>query len=161
MVYIFCVIIMCTSAYIGIKLPQILIKRAQFFKKLGEFCDFYKMKISFFQTKVSSIIDEFTDKHSSQLNQIFIEIKKYMLDGNGVEFLKQYNFLKADEIEIIKSFITELGKNNVDNQILLADKFADYVNRIALDCESKSVKQKGVIFKISLACGAVISILII
>ncbi len=161
MVYVLCVGIMCVSALIGKKIAKIVVLRDEFYKLIVVFCDYLKTNISMYRMKTNELIDGFVKNYPSQFDKIFIGFKKCIGAVNNELQLTEIGFLKTSEIQEIKNFLLQLGTSDEANQIAAIENFKQVISyRTELCKKSRNIKE-GLIFKISLAIGSVICILII
>ena len=162
MIYFVCIGVLCFSAFIGKQLTGVLVKRAEFFAKMNEFCGYLRSNIAFFHKKLADIFDGFISDFYSKYNDVFYEFKKYVDVGDKNEIkIDKLFFLKSDEKNTIINFLLELGKSDEKNQILLIDNFGSYINKKSEECNLKRKTNEGLIYKVSLAVGAVVCILIL
>ncbi|MBQ7467003.1 MAG: stage III sporulation protein AB [Clostridia bacterium] len=160
-IYFVCITIMAASYFAGKEIAKIYVKRDRFFKNLSEFCDFLKSNISFFQTKISEIFDGYIKDYSSEFDNIYKQFQNLIMDENGKSVAEDIKFLKAEDKVTLNNFLKGLGKSDQKNQMMLIDNFKNYALKRSEECASARRSQEGLIFKVSLAVGAVICILII
>ena len=162
MIYFVCIGVMVVSAFIGKQITLRIVKRDRFYKDLYEFCGYLKGNIAFFQNKIVDIFDGYIKEYKSDFCGFYTSVKNSFLNNNELDLaIENLKIFKTEEKIALKSFLVGLGKNDQSNQVLLIDNFKQYVSKKVDECSSIRKSREGLIYKLSLAVGAVICILIL
>lgn len=161
MIYFLCIGILCLSGLIGKKIAKTVVVRDEFYKFLCSFCDYIKMNISLYQIKINDLFDGYVKNYPSKFEKELIEFKKYVCDDNKNKACGEIKFLKPSEHEELKNFLIQLGVSDECNQISHIDNFKQLVLSKAQECKNIRKVNEGLIYKVSLAIGSIICILII
>lgn len=135
--------------------------REKVFVELESFCMFSKTEIAFCQTKVGDIYLKFFNSFVVTNKQFFEELKSISEGAKqSFTFENQY-YLKKNEKEKIVEFGKLLGKMDEKNQILNIEHFSSLVNFWKNEACLKRKQNQPLCYKLSLAVGALICILIL
>lgn len=155
------VLILGCSALCGKLFARRFEWREKFFVELDNFCMFSKTEISFCQTKIDDIHSKFLNTYSVTNKSFFDEMKEISKGKNqDLSFEKQL-FLKKQEKEKIVEFAKMLGKTDEKNQILNIEHFLSLVKEWKDEACLKRKQNQPLCYKLSLAVGALICILIL
>ncbi len=157
---ILCLFIMAVSGGIGISFKISIKKKLAFFNLLNDFAEFAKQNISLFKNNLVQIIDEFILKENEK-NAKYLQIfqKNGQIYTFDRDLVLKYSGNEADA-DMILRFLSELGKNEYDFERIRLDEFLSIL-KSKTNKEKEELSSKGSLaFKVSLAIGAVLSIII-
>ena len=161
---VLCIILVVLFGGIGYGISSNYIKRKRFFFELNNFLIFLKTEISFSQTKLETIINNFKQRACSKdliilLDNYLISLSRNLLTKDNL--FQKTSILSEQEKESIYLFFNGLGKIDVFNQIDVIEKFintsAEYLN-IA---KEESSKYSALYTKLGIIIGAFLSLVII
>ncbi len=156
MIYLFCVVIVVSSAFVGRAITQKYVQRDEFFKELINFLHRLKNDISFRKIKLNELIDGYISKSKNKYSCIIAELfKNCNMDGRNLRFLKN------DEKMIINNFVSSLGSSSAEIEVSNIDNFIENIKSISLACEVERKKNGILYYKLSIAVGIVVCVLII
>lgn len=125
---------------------------------LYEFCKFYDSNMTLFKNNIVEIIDKFKrEENFKNFHQFFVsESGIYRFDK---AFLQKF-LSEGSELMIIDNYFSGLGKNDYEYEKEKNKNFEAYI-KSALEKARKVAEQKGgLCFKLSLALGAVLCIVL-
>ena len=156
MKYLICVLIVAFSAGVGKMLSKKYVVRDMFFKELLDFLNLLKSNISFKKMKVEEIYNNFFEGEPKFKN-LFEEMKS----SGQITNSKQFWFLKNEEKKTLESFLKTLGTGNDVTEMQNIENYISSLKDKIHDAEDNRKKNESIIYKVSLAVGAVICILIL
>lgn len=161
MVYVGCVLIIVLSSVVGRGLVKLFIIRDKFYKELKLFVGYAKTEIEFSQIKLTELFDKFFEEKQVEFLKEFQEIKNYLMQ-NEKKCLdnKILYFLKREERRNIEVFFRGFGTKGVSEEIGQLEKYQEELKRKINEVESIRKTNEGLIYKLSLAVGVVVCILI-
>ncbi len=162
MVYVACIGLVCLSAFIGKLITKSFVQRDKFYKEMILFCEYLKNNIGFRQTKLSNLFDDYMAQYPKSSNS-FNYLKEVCLNGEARASKEQspLYFLKQEEKQAIINFFKSLGKGNSDVELSLINNFKTLIDTKSKDAESFRKTNESLTYKLSLAIGVVICILIV
>lgn len=155
-----CIIIfvICSGAGYIYKL-RLKIKQ-QFLEYLLEFENYLSCNMTLFKNDVIEIINKFLESKKDKcekFNLVFVQ-------SNGVYLFDKKILLKylkdENQVAMIDRFLKELGKNEYEFEKEKNKNFEDYIKTEIVDAKNVCDKQGSLYFKLSLALGAVLCIII-
>ena len=157
MIYIVCVGIVCLSAYIGKILTRALVERDEFFKEINLMLEYFKNNIEYRHCKIAELFKNY--KHVTLNNSVYQKIHDYYFDNK--EKRMKFTFLKAEEKERLNVFFKEFGNGDKNVEVNNIVSLMEYVKNKKIEASEVRKKNEGLIYKVSIAVGVVLSIIII
>lgn len=155
-----CLIILCASAIYGYNLKRKLKRELNFLEYLKEYANFCLSNISLFKNNLSNIIDNFIimqKNKNAKYNQLFIKNGDYFKISE--DFLSKL-ILNKNDYGIIYTFLQTVGTNEYDFERQRIENFISYLD-VLIAKEKELLKTKADLkFKLVLAIGMVICIVI-
>ena len=156
------VAILGLSAVCGKMIALIYEKRDKLYEELENFCMFMKNEIGFCQTKVGTIFDKFEKAYNVKNTEVFKELKTCVESKNISEKTTQsVYFLKLHEKQMILQFFKNLGNLDEDHQVADIENFAENVKKNHEEATSKRKQNAPICYKLCLAAGAVVCVMIL
>lgn len=154
--------IVAVSAICGKIISRGFEKREVFFNDLENFCLFLKSEITFKQSKIGDIYEQFYKTYNPASVEMIKRIEQLSTDRQkNISLLEKIYFLKKEEKQIIYDFAITIGKTDEDNQIANIKNFVEYVKRWQQEASLKRKQNTPLCYKVCLAIGAVICVLIV
>lgn len=157
---IICILVFSASGLAGYLYKRRLRQETEFINYLFEFENFYNSNMTLFKNNVVEILNNFMKMKKEKFekfNQIFV-LKNGIFETNENE-IKKYISNEAS-VSVIKNYLVGLGKNEYEFEKEKNKNFDNYI-KIELEKSKKNLEQKGgLYFKLSLALGAVLCIII-
>lgn len=154
-------VILSVSAFCGKLFSQNYSKRETFFTELENFCLFLKTEICFSQTKVGAIYEKFERTYKIKNSAIFNAMKMVSENKTDEKELNNCYFLKTSEKEKMIEFATEIGRTDEKNQVLNIEHFLESVKIWKSESIEKKKQNQPLCYKLCLAFGALVCILIL
>lgn len=155
-----CVLIFCTSGLVGYLYKKRLQTNFDFLEYLLSYLNFLSSNITLFKNNVVEITKNFMQLENDKN-------KKY-----GQLFVTENGILKTDEkvlksyisdeasLAVIKNFLVDIGKNDYEFEKEKIKNFELYLKSEREKAKQNFEKKGGLYFKLSLALGALICIII-
>lgn len=161
-------IIITASALIGNNYAEALSKRTSTLKAMEYMLEEIELLIRFRSADVYEIIDSL--QRSPQLKNL--KFIKYAVEhlGDNVPFdclwekaIDEYNenFLKAEDIELLKSIGKEIGKSDLEGQISIIELKKNELSALIRRSEEEYTGKAGMYRSIGILGGALVSILLV
>ena len=163
MKYLLVVSIVCLSGFVGNLIAKNYVTRDLFFKEMINFFNYVKNNIGFKLTKIYEIFTEYEDicdkrfvKHIKLMKELTIENEPVTLND-----FADFYFLNKEEKIVFVKFFKDFGK--ADNYVECAniDNFIKQLEELKKRAEDNRTKNEGLVYKLSIAIGMVVSILMI
>ena len=131
-----------------------------FLKYLEEFNEFYYSNLVLYKNNSVKIINNYIIMHKNKnANYVKLFLKNNNIISYNEEILKFYIF-DNHVIEIIKRYLNDIGKNEYNYESEKCKNFSSFL-KTAIDKSEENYKNRGgLTFKILLAIGAVVAIII-
>ena len=163
LVYVSVVFVLCLSAMAGRLVVKKIILRDEFYKNLKLMLAFFENNLQFVQTKVEVLFDDFLNKCSVKNINSFLFLKEFCVNKGGdfEEVKKHFSFLKKEEINIIVDFFQNFGSYDISSEVNKIKALLSYAEDKSREYSEIRKQNESLIYKVSLAVGAVICILIL
>ena len=152
--------IIIVSGYIGYQYKMKFFKQLKTINDLKEYCIYFKDNLVLFKNNICEININYINMHKNKNANNVLFIKNNMcLNQINLKYLQNtiYNHGLYSEIQ---TYFLSQGKGEYEHEVFKINELLDILNR-ELICTKDDLKQKGdLYFKLILAIGAVISILI-
>jgi len=162
MVYVLCVGIVILSGVVGKFIAKSFVLRDGFIKELIHMVTYFKNNISFKQTKVIDLFNDYIKlsegKYTQQIKTLSCLVNKNI---DAKQYSSQLYFLKKEELAVIIKFFEDIGTSSEEIEVEKVEVFLEYLKNKSKDAESARQKNEGLAYKVSIAIGIVVSILII
>ena len=163
MVYVGCILIIIMSAYIGKYISNKYVYKDKFYQFLVGLCVYLKSNIGFNHTKIEQLFDDYIKSYKTEFNNEVNLFKKiclqYDLEVKEISYvLKNIN---KEEREVIISRVKQIGNNEEKFEMEKLDQFMEYCKYKQKEYENQRKNMQPLCYKLSLAIGSVICILII
>ena len=162
--YLVCVLVVCVSAYIGRLIVKRYVDRDNFYAELIQLIEYIKNNIIYKQSKIKDLFNEYMKKDKVFFKSQLDKMKDCVLttDNNSSKLKKtEFSFLKSDEISQIERFLRELGTSNSEIEISKINGFISGIKTKKEEVYTARKQNEGLIFKVSIAIGVILSILIV
>ena len=161
MKFVLMIFIVAISGFVGNFFASKYVVRDKFFTDVIHLFNYIKNSINFKRQKLNDIIYEYQKNNE---NNKFMKLISSFVSGGSVvkiEDLNELYFLTQDEKVNFVRFLNELGTADqvVENQNI--NNFIAIIESYKKDAEDKRRKNEGAIYKLSLAAGCAVCILII
>lgn len=153
--YFVIILVIGVSALCGKIASDYFNKRAIFFNELETFCIHFQSELTFRQSKISEIYGNFFRVYQPKNKPLFEKMQNCQIQD-----LSKRQFLKIEEVQIISDFSKKVGVTDVQNQLVNLENFKAYVKKWQEEATEKRKENLPLCYKICLAIGAVICILI-
>ena len=164
MIYVGCVLVVCLSGLVGNSLVKIFVLRDKFYKEILRFVQYLIVEIDFYQTKIHALFIKYINENNTifktQLNEIMQMIIEDKREEKKLD-AKSFYFLKHDDKKSLETYFLQIGNKGVDIEVSNLKRFEGWVKAKSKDVEVQRKNNEGLIYKLSLAIGAVICILIV
>lgn len=152
------VLVMFCSGFVGYIVKSKYLSQLNLIKDMLDFLSLYKANLSFYHENLHEIILKYN------INQKNKDTKNTLFQLNNGIFVPNYNIFSkiynSDIVNLSKDYFSSLGSVDLFNENEKLDKFQK-VLEVAYENTKVDLKQKGELwFKICLAVGAVIAIII-
>ena len=157
---LFCLIIIFAFGITGYLYKQRYILRLKFANYLLSFVEYYDSNLSLFKTNMIEIINVFI---IMQKNKSEKYIKLFQKNGQVFEINEEIlknNLNNESVLYHTKSYLNSIGKNEYDYEKEKNKNFKEYIKQQIAIFEDEIEKKGSLGFKIMLAIGAVVAILI-
>lgn len=161
MTYIIGVCILAISGVIGYCLSTSFSNKNQNIKCLLSFCDYLLGQIGFKQEKLENIFDSYINGLPDKMKQSFLIYKQLMLNPDYVLDKSKLSFLNNAEIIEVTKFFKSLGTSCGEVEKDRINAFKKSLEGSFTKTIEKNAQNGGLSFKLSLAIGLVIAIIII
>lgn len=160
---ILCVFIIGGVTYIGFGLGSHYRNRYRFYQELNNFLVYIKTNISFSQKRLSDIIDNYVQKGRTPIESILGEYLEYLEHLTTVPSyqMSDNGYIKANEKEEIETFFNQLGRMNVESEIINIDNFAKRIEVVCDEAKKFYTKYNYVFIQVGFVIGCLIVLIII
>lgn len=156
------VAILGLSAVCGKMIALVYEKRDKFYEELETFCMFMKNEIGFCQTKAGMIFDKFVKTFKIKNFEAFKELKSCVENKNVSEQAsRNLYFLKQHEKQMIYNFFKNLGSLDENHQVADVENFAEIIKKNHEEATGKRKQNAPLCYKLCLAVGAVVCVMIL
>ena len=153
-------IVIVAFGVVGYLYKQKLKNELNFFKFINEFEEYYNSNMTLFKCDIIEIIDKFiimqNNKNAKYINLFLKNKNLYIINKDFI--LKQIT--NKETVETIYKYLTLCGKSEYDFEKEKNENFKVYINNLIIGSEKIYREKGGLIFKLLLAIGSVIGILI-
>ncbi len=155
-----CLIILFVFAAIGYSFKWKAKREQNFFDFLKDFTNYFVANINLFKNNVVAIIDNYNIMHknkNAKYNDIFQKNGNiYQIEQKNIsKYIKDESFQK-----IIYEFLKNMGSNEFEYEKKKADDFLKFLDEKLLLLKNEKMKKSDLNFKLFLAIGAVVCIII-
>lgn len=163
MTFIYILLIMGVSAIAGKILTSNIIARDKFYKEFLSMLEYFKNNINFTKQKIEQLYMGYLSANDVKFKEIFLELKNINLLGSEEQSksLNKAYFLKKEEKQQIIEFSKMFGTHSDEIELGSIDAFMSQIKQRSCDAESKRKSQESLYYKLCLAVGSVVCILII
>ena len=164
MIYILCCGIVCLSSYIGFLIAKIYVLKDKFYKAMLAMCDGFISKINFKQNKLGELLSNLSVGQDKLLERPVSLVKNVVIKQaveSEFENAGCLYFLKKEEKKELYTFISDIGDGNIVNEKQKYETLKYYLTQKSNEAENNRRKNETLCYKLSIAIGVVISILII
>lgn len=164
MIYILCCGIVCLSSYIGFLIAKSYVLKDKFYKAMLAMCDGFISNINFKQNKLGELLSNLSVGQDKLLERPISLVKKVVIKQTGESEFENAGciyFLKKEEKKELYTFISDIGDGNVVNEKQKYETLKYYLTQKSNEAENNRRKNETLCYKLSIAIGVVISILII
>ncbi len=160
MKYILIVSIVIIFGYIGFKQKQKIINQKKLVENIIEYITFYNSNLSVFKTNLFEINSKYIImQNNKNANNTSFILKNGNLYQYNYEFLKK-SLLNLTELNLICTYFNEVGKFDYDTEKAKSNEILKVLSGAKQRLQNE-IKSKGdLYFKLLLAIGAVIAIII-
>ncbi len=155
-----CLIVLILCAGVGYALKWKAKKEQDFLEYLKDFTNYFLANISLFKNNVVAIIDNYniTQKNkNAKFSEIFEKTSNfYQIESKNVA---RYISDEANK-NVICEFLKNVGSNEYDYERKKAEDFMKFLDEKIQYTKSEKIKKSDLNFKLFLAVGAVICIII-
>ena len=159
MVYVACVCVVCLSALAGNFFAKVFVWRDEFYKELSGLLLQIKNNYYYKNLTISNVTNEYIN--SGVKNKKFFNYLLKLTSGNLEAGEQKIPYLKKQELNSIVRFFSEVGCGNSEVEINNVENFIEEIKQKSSECQSQRKANEKLIYKISLAVGVAICILII
>lgn len=153
-------IVIFAFGLVGYIYKQKLKNELDFFKFINEFEEYYNSNMTLFKCDIIEIIDKFiimqNNKNAKYIN---LFLKNNNLYAINKDFISK-QITNKESLETIYKYLTLCGKSEYDFEKEKNENFKAYINNSIIDSEKLYKEKGGLVFKLLLAIGSVIGILI-
>ena len=153
-------IVIVAFGVVGYLYKQKLKNELNFFKFINEFEEYYNSNMTLFKCDIIEIIDKFiimqNNKNAKYINLFLKNKNLYIINKDFIS--KQ--IINKESVETIYKYLTLCGKSEYDFEKEKNENFKVYINNLIIGSEKIYREKGGLIFKLLLAIGSVIGILI-
>lgn len=164
MIYILCCGIVCLSSYIGFLIAKSYVLKDKFYKAMLAMCDGFISNINFKQNKLGELLSNLSVGQDKLLERPISLVKKVVIKQAGESEFENAGclyFLKKEEKKELYTFISDIGDGNIVNEKQKYETLKYYLTQKSNEAENNRRKNETLCYKLSIAIGVVISILII
>lgn len=160
---ILCVVIIGGVTYIGFGLGGYYRNRYRFYQELKNFLVYAKTNISFSQKRLSDIIENYIEKGRTPIESILKEYLEYLSNLTTVTNyqMSDNGYIKTNEKEDIETFFNQLGRMNVESEVLNIDNFAKRMDIVCDEAKKFYTKYNYVFIQVGFVIGCLIVLIII
>ena len=147
---------------VGKAVVKIYVLRDKFYKEMLNFIRYLIVEIDFYQTKICDLFDRYINENKLEFGMQLCELKEMLLGGksaNDLLSMKNFYFLKREEQNTLKTYFLQMGIKGVEIEINNLKKIEDWVRKKSEESSVSRKNNEGLIYKVSLALGAVFCIL--
>ena len=152
--------ILALSAVCGKLCARVFEKREKFFMELENMCMFFKNEVGFLNTKNAVLFEKYEKSYEVENKQIFEEMKEISNESINTCFEKIY-FLKKIEKQKLAEFSKNFGKGDQNSQLANIENFLQEAKRMHDESLQKKKQNAPLCYKVCLAIGTVICVLIL
>ena len=160
MIYALCVVIICFSAYVGNRLSKVYVLRDNFFSELSELLNRLKNNYNYQNLYIEEIIREYASLDIKSKKKIE-SLLNYFKSGDEKNITRELHFLKSQEKQQLLHFFNNLGSGNTGVEVNNVDNYLAQVSALSAEASAKRKTNEKLIYKVSIAVGVVICILIV
>lgn len=158
MIYALSILIVSLSALVGRLITKKYVDRDKFYNELVAFVNKLKNNINFRCLPIESIFSDYIK--SSSYQKEFTILKNISLNHITYDNF-QISYLKTEEKKLIYEFFVSLGDGNNIVELNQIESFLQDITKISNESKEIRKKNEGLIYKLSIAIGVVICILIV
>lgn len=145
--------------YIGLLIKRRYAARVRFFKSATEFCQMMQDELSMRKTPMPEICAKFLDGRKGQFEDCILDWCEKAKQHGAIDKDK-FRLLKNDEIKELNTFLCNLGKTDLKDQLSHVGHYEKCFEIKTNECEEQSKKTGSMYFKLCVLLGlAVILIL--
>jgi len=159
MLYVVPIIIVAIFGYIGKQISKVYVLRDYFYAELINLCEYLKNNISFKEEKINDMLSNYSFLYKKEIEK-YLNINEIDVTEEDIKCFESCYFLKDNEREILNKFFKELGDCGKRIEIEKIESILMYLKEQKKKATENKIANCGMIYKISLAVGAVVSILI-
>lgn len=159
-----CVLIIFSSAGIGIIHIKNLKNRVTALCEINEFINIIRIKINYELCDIPNILNLLSDKYFiAQYCYIHIKNGKSLKSAwyESVDKYAEKMHLKAEDISLLKDFCVCLGQTDIEGQVSNFNIYSKLIEKNSKEAKSELENRTKVIFSTSMFAGLLISILLI
>lgn len=157
---VLCLFILVVCAGIGYALKWKVKKEQEFLEYLKDFANYLLANISLFKNNVVAIIDNYniTQKNkNAKFNEIFQKTSNfYQIENKNIA----KHVSNESNQKIISEFLKNVGNNEYDYEKRKIEDFLKFLDEKLLILKNEKIKKSDLNFKLFLAVGAIICIII-
>ncbi len=164
MIYILCVGIVCLSGYVGSLVARTFVFKDKFYKEMLSLVLWLKNNINFNRLKLADVLNDFLKNSDKKLEKQMTIVKKIILGQiSEEEFINSVSlyFLKKEEKATLVRYLKDVGSGNDVVELDKYEGFKQYLENKSNEAENSRKKNEALAYKLSIAIGVVVSILII
>ncbi len=164
MKYIFLVLLVCMTSFIGYIFSKKYKIRANFFESLLYLCQKFDIEINFSRERLKNIFLNLDEKNKINLKGIDKNFISYINGETTLEkdnLFKGINFLKDDEKDLIFTFFKSLGRSDVDSQSKEIKNFQARFDGISNQVNSENKKYGKLFLKLGIIAGLLLVVIFI
>ena len=149
------------STFFGYLLASNYRNKKQFYKQLRAFNEHFLNEIAYYKRPLGEFIAKYT--YSGCFNELLMDFQKNMhepLRQIGLN-LKEYTFLKKEEVCFLEDYFQMLGKGDSSSQKTYFSAMKDEIQKRYSVAENEYKKYGDLYIKLGFLCGLFVLILII
>ena len=158
MIYVACLVIMVGSALLGKLMARRYVQRAGFYDELAQFLVYLKNDINFMQCKLGMAFDGYKSKSFAPA---FLRLREAATHKRSLEKAKELAFLDAQELGELEQFFSRLGQGDCMVELGSIEAMQKRVELKQSAARKAKEQNAGLIYKLSLAVGVTICIIIV
>ena len=138
-----------------------LVLRDKCFATLENLCEYFKNNLIFSHTKLSDIYANFNQTYPNEFNALIVQMSEVGLKNSDQSSFTKYYYLKKEEISQIYNFAKEIGKGDESCALNTIESFRLYCENAHKNASIKRSQNQGLYYKLCVAVGMIVCILII
>ena len=157
MIYVISITVVILFGFLGKTITKNIVLRDKFYKELKSMLVHFENSILYKREKIKELFFIYYPKYPELFKDILTGLRDYCLNSKDCNI----TFLKLEEGIEIRKFFKDFGCADEECELKKIREFSKYIDNKSLEYSDVRKKNEGVVYKVCLALGVVVCILIV